>query len=309
MESAYKKLLEKQGYKFIGEHSASKICTWTRKSLRNEGFCYKQKFYGIRSHMCAQISVSVNFCQNDCIYCWRERHNSPFEQIDEPKQIIENAIIAQRALISGYGGYAKVNKKKLKEAQNPAHFAISLTGETLAYPKINELITDLKKRNYTSFIVTNGQMPEVLEKLEMPTQLYISLSAPNEELFKEINRPSLKDGWKKLMKSMKILKKLKDKTRTTIRLTMIKNLNMIHPEEYAKIIEMANPTFLEVKAYMFIGASKERLSLENMPYHEEIVAFANELSKHCPYKIIDEQKASRVVLMMKEDRKDRLMKF
>ena len=46
-----------------------------------------------------------------------------------------------------------------------------------------------------------------------------------------------------------------------------------------------------------------------MPLHEEIRAFANQICKYCGYKIIDEQKESRVVLMMKKDRKDRIMKF
>ena len=40
-----KKLMEKQGYRFIGNHSAVKTCEWTKKSLINKGSCYKQKFY------------------------------------------------------------------------------------------------------------------------------------------------------------------------------------------------------------------------------------------------------------------------
>ena len=47
-----KKTMEKQGYRFIGDHSIIKICRWTKKSLRNEGECYKNKFYGIPSWRC-----------------------------------------------------------------------------------------------------------------------------------------------------------------------------------------------------------------------------------------------------------------
>ncbi|RLE41207.1 4-demethylwyosine synthase TYW1, partial [Candidatus Woesearchaeota archaeon] len=49
-----RKVLEKQQYAFIGRHSAIKICYWTKKSLLDEGVCYKQQFYGIKSHRCCQ---------------------------------------------------------------------------------------------------------------------------------------------------------------------------------------------------------------------------------------------------------------
>src|SRR3990167_5776570 len=65
-----KKILEKQGYRTIGKNSAIKICNWTRKSLRDEGVCYKQQFYNIKSHLCAQISCSLFNCQNKCIHCF-----------------------------------------------------------------------------------------------------------------------------------------------------------------------------------------------------------------------------------------------
>ncbi|MBW3000150.1 4-demethylwyosine synthase TYW1, partial [Candidatus Woesearchaeota archaeon] len=108
----YKKLLEKQHYSFVGEHSAVKTCTWTKKSLKDEGVCYKQQFYGINSHRCVQISVTVNFCDLSCVYCWRDRFNFPFEKIDEPKEVIEKSILAQRKLLSGLGGFEKLNKGK-----------------------------------------------------------------------------------------------------------------------------------------------------------------------------------------------------
>ena len=48
---------------------------------------------------------------------------------------------------------------------------------------------------------------------------------------------------------------------------------------------------------MYVGASRQRLQIENMPFHEDVKAFAQQLEKHCDYKIVDEQKISRVVLM------------
>jgi len=314
-KDAYKKELENQQYRFIGEHSAVKICTWTKKSLRDQGVCYKQKFYGINSHRCCQISVTVNFCDQECVFCWRKRHNEPFSEfsnIDDPKEIIDNAIKYQRLLLSGMGGNEKVkNKQKLKEAQNPIHFAISLTGETLYYPKLSELIKEIKKRGYSSFVVTNGQLPEVTAKLEPPTQLYLTVAAPTKQLYKKVCNPANKDYWERLNRSLETLKdmRLKKKTRTAIRLTLVKGYNMVKPEEYAKLVAKAEPDFLEVKAYMFVGASRQRLEKENMPYHKDIVEFANKIAENFDYKIIDEQPESRVVLMMKADKKDRVMSF
>ncbi|MBI5397872.1 4-demethylwyosine synthase TYW1 [Candidatus Woesearchaeota archaeon] len=310
MNQEYKKLLQKQHYEFIGDHSAVKVCEWTKKSLRAGGHCYKQKFYGIRSHQCVQMTVAVNFCDLDCVYCWRERNNSPFTVIDDPKTLIDNAIRAQRKQLSGFGGNENTKgSKKLDESKFPIHFAISLNGENLYYPQLGELIAEIRRRGGSSFLVTNGQLPEVLAKLELPTQLYISIDSPNPELQKEITRALRPDSWEKLMQSLDILRELKGKTRTVLRITCIKGMNMVEPAGYARLIERAKPDFVEVKGYMFIGASRERLSIKNMPLHAEILQFSEEIAKECGYKLIDEQPASRVALLMKEDVPWRMMNF
>jgi len=301
--SALKSLLEKQKYSFIGNHSAIKVCAWAKKSLLNEDFCYKEKFYGIKSHQCCQISTTIGFCQNRCIFCWRPIEYTVGIEIkdeDNPKNIVENAVKAQQKQISGIKGNSKVNLKKFKEAQEPQHFAISLSGEPLISKKLNSLIRELKKRGKTTFVVTNGLLPERLRKIETPTQLYISLDAPNEELFLKIDRPVIKNAWKKLNRSLEILKELKKKTRTVIRITLIKGMNIAEPENYAKLIKKAEPDFVEVKAYMLVGFSRQRMAIENMPRHYEIKDFANEILKYLPgYKLVDEKKESRVVLLAK----------
>ena len=69
-------------------------------------------------------------------------------------------------------------------------------------------------------------------------------------------------------------------------------------EQYAKLIEKAAPKFVEIKAYMFVGASRQRLSIENMPRHHEVKEFTEEILKHLKnYKLKDEKKESRVVLL------------
>ena len=42
----------------------------------------------------------------------------------------------------------------------------------------------------TTMLVTNGTLPKVIENLDtLPTQLYVSVDAPNKEVFDEICRP------------------------------------------------------------------------------------------------------------------------
>lgn len=289
--------LEEMGYRFIGNHSAVKICEWTRNAIRGDNFCYKQKFYGIDSHRCLQISPSVFSCTHNCLYCWRAtRFDKKFpRKLDKPKDIIDNAITEQRKLLQGFWG-GKCDKKKLREAMNPGQVAISLVGEPCLYPKLPELVDEVLRRKMTAFVVSNGTIPEMIKKLlnHQPTNMYITLPAPNEKIYKKTCRPMIKDGWKRIMESLSMLKEF---NRSVIRLTLVKGLNFLKPEEYAKIIEEAEPNFLEVKSFMAVGGSRKYLKYEDMPLHNEIKKFAKEIEKASNYKIKDEKPDSRVVLL------------
>ncbi len=304
-----RKLLEKQQYAFIGRHSAVKICSWTKKSLLGDGFCYKQKFYGIRTHLCCQMSPSINFCSNKCLFCWRPIEYTEGKEIegeiDSPDELVKNSIEMQQRQLAGFKGNSKVNMKKFEEAQEPMHFAISLAGEPTAYPRLKEFIEELHKLGKTTFVVSNGMNPDVIKEIE-PTQLYISIAAPNKEIMKKINQPELDDYWERFNKS---LENLQEKKRGTLRITLIKEWNMVEPENYAKLISKAQPKFVEVKAYMNVGFSKQRFGMEHMPRHEEVREFAEKIADCAGMKIIDEKKESRVVLLMKEDFDGRVMKF
>ncbi len=311
LSSEIKKNLEKQQYRVVGRHSAVKICAWTKKSIIDEGVCYKEQFYGIKAHQCCQMTPCL-YCCNNCVYCWRDistLNSVNFKEVpDEPKEIIDWCIEEQRGLLNGFPGNPKTNMKKFKEAQNPRFFAISLSGEPTLYPKLDEMIKEHKKRKNCTFLVTNGLYPKHIEKLNnLPTQLYVSLDAPNSQIYKKIDRPMLKDAWERLNKTLELLPSLK--TRATLRLTLVKGYNMRNEKEYAELIKKANPLFVETKAYMFVGSSRQRLSLENMPRHNEIMDFAKKICEHSGYKIIDEKANSRVALLMKDDFKGRVMKF
>jgi tRNA wybutosine-synthesizing protein 1 len=183
--------------------------------------------------------------------------------------------------------------KKFREAENPKHVAISLVGEPTLYPYLPDLIKEFTRKGLTTFLVSNGTIPEMIEVVE-PTQLYISLSSCTKEMYKKINRP-YGDFWDYILKSLKILSS-KD-TRTVIRLTLAKNTNMHYPEKYAHLINIARPDFIEVKAYMHLGYSRKRLSRESMPSHEEILQFSTDIAKHTQYDIVDQSEISRVVLL------------
>jgi len=179
------------------------------------------------------------------------------------------------------------------------------------YPRLTELIKEYKKKGFSTFVVSNGLLHERIEKLldEPPTQIYISVDAPNEELFNIIDRPIIKNAWQELLKTLGMLSQLRERMRTVLRFTLIKGFNIVHPEQWAEIITLSNPMFVEVKAYMWVGMSRERLEQSNMPSHEEVKQFALEIAKYADYKLIDEHEPSRVVLLMKEDFEERIMRF
>ncbi|MDD3985207.1 MAG: 4-demethylwyosine synthase TYW1 [Methanobacterium sp.] len=295
------KALEKKGYRFAGnlKHAAAKVCHWTKKSLLDEGVCYKEKFYGIESHRCLQMSPSIPFCHQKCLFCWRDISITKTEwdeNFDEPKVIIDDCIAVQRNLLCGFFGNSLVNKKKLKESQTPRNAAISLAGEPMLYPGINDLISEFIHRNFTTFLVTNGMTPSKLENLEKePTQLYISLDAPNKEVYNKLCQPQISKGWELLNKSLDLLSSFN--CRKVLRTTCVKDYNMKNPEEYADIIKKSNPDFIEIKAYMYVGSSRDRLLLENMPSFNDVQNFAESIGRLCDREIVNSASESRVVLL------------
>lgn len=288
-----KQLSDLKGY-YIFNHSAVKTCLWLKKSLRDEGVCYKQKFYGIESHRCLQMTPAL-LCNQFCIHCWRPLELlKDFKGWDEPEKIFEESLKAQKRLLSGFYGTEGINRLKLKEAEKPNQVAISLIGEPTLYPNLPELIECYKKHGFTTFLVTNGTNPEMIRKVS-PTQLYISLTAYNEESHLALNRPP-KSYWERILESLRAMKEVK--SRKVIRLTLIKGINMDEKalDYFDKLIRIAEPDFVEAKAYMFLGYSRLRLKLENMPEHKDIVDFSKKMERR-GYEILDESEPSRVCLL------------
>jgi len=322
-----KDLLKKQHYEIVGknEHSAVQVCRWTKKSLRDEGACYKEKFYGIKSHLCCQMTPSL-YCPNKCVHCWRAIEYTTGKKIpgkvDSPSDIIEGCIKAQRKLLQGFNidksskkkQLSRANQKKLKEAQEPMQLAISLSGEPTNYPYVGELIKELRERGKTSFLVTNGLYPEKLKKLlkenQLPTQLYVSINSPNEESYNKFHRSSIKNAWEKLNESLELMRIMKGKTRTVFRMNLVKDLNMFpkQAKEYAQLIKKSEPKFIEIKGFMSVGFARERLGYDRMPTNKEMEDFIDVLIKELhniglkDYKLLDSHEFSRAYVLG-EDRK------
>lgn len=301
-----KKKLKKQQYGIVGNHSAVKICGWTKNMIRGKGGCYKLKFYGIMSNQCMQMTTSMS-CANRCTFCWRD-YKSPVSkewksdwEIDEPEFILNESLKNHHKLLTGFKGKTNPNpnKEPYEKSKIVKHVALSLTGEPILYPKINELIDLFNERGISTFLVTNAQYPEQIKSLKPITQLYLSLDAPDSILLKKIDIPLFKDYWERLQKSLEYLKQKKQ--RTCIRLTLVKGMNMVSPEKYGELLNKASPDFIEVKAYMHVGASIERLPRSAMPTHEEVMTFSKELIKYLPdYELVSEHIPSQVVMIAKK---------
>jgi len=299
-----KSLLKKHGYHLAGTHSAVKTCLWLNKSIRNAGACYKSKFYGMNSHRCIQMTPTL-VCNHRCLHCWRAVE-VPVEVPpvwDSPQEIVKGVFNEHRRLVSGYGGSEFMDKSRWKEAFAPKHVAISLSGEPTIYPYLPELIEEFHKNDLTTFVVTNGTNPEMVEKIR-PTQLYISLNAPDENTYEKACSP-LGNSWGNITQSLDILKR--SSTRTAVRITLTKGVNMTDPGGYARLIEFAEPDYVELKAYMHLGFSRKRLSQENMPSHDEVLDFSRKVAKELDYCIADDSRGSRVVLLSKDGTKSNII--
>jgi tRNA wybutosine-synthesizing protein 1 len=309
MPDELKSKLEKQGYHLLGKRGAYKACQWQKKSLLQSDVCYKEKFYGLASHRCVQMTPVVDKCTQNCQFCWRITPNDigvSWDQVnvsmDDVVPVVELMDAVLMANLRSLGGYnpdagAAVPMTKYLEAREPKHVAISLAGEPTLHPLISELIEEIHSRNMTSFLVTNGTRPEVIQKMSEPTQLYVTLAAPNEKIYKKICRPGIMSGWNNILESQEILQSLS--CRTVNRLTMVADENMYDPRAYSNLILRGEPDFVEVKGYMHLGSSRVRLGSANAPSHREIRSFSKKLVDLTGYYLSDEQTESRVVLLTK----------
>jgi len=233
----------------------------------------------------------------------------PSHLVDDPEVIVHSLLEERRKLIVGYYGKSDINQSKLDESLFPEHYAISLSGEPTMYPKLPQLIKYLFRLKATKsiFLVTNGKEPEMLYRLAdenaLPTQIYLSTNASTKNMFFKINGPKHKDAWERWQRSLKFISQAK--TRTVLRFTLIRNFNNESRfyDDFAKIIETGQPHFVEIKSYMHIGMSTNRLEQSNMLEMDEVRTFGRGLaSQLSSYMMMDESVVSRIVVLQNQKR-------
>ena len=276
--------LTKQGYQIVGSHSGVKICRWTKSALRGRGSCYKYSFYGIRSHLCMETTPSLS-CSNKCVFCWRHGTNPVGTtwrwKVDPPELIFSGVKEGHYKKIKMMKGVPGVRAERFQEAMRIRHCALSLVGEPIFYPHINEFLGMLHKERISSFLVCNAQHPDQLAALDHVTQLYVSIDASNKESLRKIDRPLHRDFWERFQKCLEILREKRHMQRTVFRLTLVKGFNIDDEAVgYADLVEKALPGFVEVKGVTYCGTSTSSsagLSMSNVPFYEEVCAFVEAL--------------------------------
>ncbi|NYT04833.1 MAG: 4-demethylwyosine synthase TYW1 [Methanomicrobiales archaeon] len=289
--------LVRQGYHFFSPASSAalKPCMWTVRALRGGETCYKQRFYGIESHRCVQMTPTLK-CNQRCLFCWRSmEHEVTEEEEIDPAAILAGIHRLQKKGLSGHKISPLVTPEKWDEAMRPANIAISLSGEPTCYSRLPELVDMLGDAGFSTFLVSNGTRPHVLSDCR-PFQLYVSLDAPDEAVYRKLCRP-VEDTWEQVQESLSLL----GTRRSAIRITLVAGWNDAAPERYARMIQDSGARYVEVKGYMHVGYSRLRLSRDCMPDHARVAAFAQSIAKYCDYTCIDESPVSRVVCLERRD--------
>ncbi|TKA75200.1 hypothetical protein B0A49_05562 [Cryomyces minteri] len=303
--------LTKQGYTIVGSHSGVKICRWTKSALRGRGSCYKYSFYGIKSHLCMETTPSLS-CSNKCVFCWRHGTNPVGTtwrwQVDPPEAIYAGVTAGHYRKIKMMKGVPGVRAERFAEAMRIRHCALSLVGEPIFYPHINEFTALLHADRISSFLVCNAQHPDQLAALKPVTQLYVSIDASNKESLRKIDRPLHRDFWERFTRCLDILRAKRLTQRTVFRLTLVKGFNIDDEAEgYADLVARGLPCFVEVKGVTYCGTSTSAaagLTMQNVPFYGEVCAFVDALvaalarrSLDPPYGIAAEHAHSCCVLI------------
>jgi len=305
--------LEKMNYALVGETSAVQICLWTKNALRGDGVCWKEKFYGISSAGCCQMTPAVMWCENQCLHCWRPIElnlGTELPVVDDPVEILDGIVEARKKLLMGFKGREGIDLKKFEEALEPKLYTTSLSGEPTLYPRLGEMFEEIRRRGAVSFLVTNGLNPDVIANLStLPTQITVSTNAPNEELFKIWHRSTKKDAWNVFNKTLDVIKSLKGKVRRVIRLTLVekgkegifKNVTNMTDEnvvEYCDLIRKAEPDFIHIDGFKSVGYARERMGYDKQPWFADVKNYALKIAKNLDgYEIKGEDERSCIVCL------------
>lgn len=295
--------LHRQGYNFIAPTSSAAVkpCMWCKRALRGGDQCYKHQFYGIESWRCVQMTPTLR-CNQRCLFCWRSmEHEITSETELTPEQIVVAIPRMQKKGLSGDKPWTDPARWEIATS-HPNQYAISLSGEPTLYSCLPELIALLRNAGNSVFVVSNGTVPQMIQKIR-PTQLYLSLDAADLAGYTTLCRPvgSPETMWNNIQTSLSLLRhKEVDGIRTALRTTLVKGYNDRDPEGIASLVREATPRYVEIKGYMYLGYSRMRLPETAAPAMDEIRTFARAVAEHANYQILDENAPSRVICLVRE---------
>lgn len=296
--------------------------------------------YGIASHRCMEMTPSLA-CANKCVFCWRH-HDNPVGtsftwEVDEAAQLLREALAAHRSMINEARGIQGALAERVAEGMEPRHCALSLVGEPIMYPRINQFVHELHLRRISSFLVTNAQFPDALRALRPVTQLYLSIDAPTKEQLQvrrpparprrasrtsrapayaarvhrgrcrlqAVDRPIFEDFWERFLECIRILAEKPE--RTVFRLTLVNGWNLDQIGAYAELVALGRPDFVEIKGVTYCGKSDASpLTIKNCPFHEEVRKYSADLcARICAaggsYGVASEHAHSNSVLLARSD--------
>lgn len=314
--------LRKMNYALVGETSAVQICRWTKNSIRGDGECWKEKFYGISCARCCQFSPSVMWCENQCLHCWRPIEmnlGTELPKVDDPVEILDGIVEARKELLEGFRGREGIDMKKFEDALEPKLYTTSLSGEPTLHPRIGEMFTEIRRRGAVSFLVTNGLNPSVLRGFsdeELPTQITVSTNAPNKKLFDIWHRSTKPNAWEVFNETLDVIREMKGRVRRVIRLTLVDvgeegkfndttNMSEENVGEYCDLIRKAEPDFVHVKGYKSVGYARPRMGYDNQPWFDAVKDYALKMNdKLDDYEVGAEDERSCVVCLKRKDGMD-----
>ena len=245
--------------------------------------------------------------------------------MDPPEMLVEGALQNHYKMIKQMRGVPGVLPERFEEGFQVRHCALSLVGEPIMYPEINTFTELLHEKGISSYLVTNAQFPEEMKTLKPVTQLYISIDASTKDALKAVDRPLNRDFWERFTSCIEQLALRLE--RTVFRLTLgrpkdyiqvtylnctihdfglhissfylVKGWNAEEIDNYAKLVLMGKPDFIEVKGVTYCGTSKaSKLTMENVPWHEEVIFFVQKLADQLPdYEIACEHEHSNCILI------------
>ncbi len=187
------------------------------------------------------VSTEKKTCSFDCVYCQLGRTVNPVikrKVFVKPDDFVKELILAKKLLRES------TLEKGLDEKELPIDY---ITFSGLAEPTLAENLSELVKVVHQNMsqpiaILTNSSLmtrEDVLKDLLLFDVVVAKIDAPNELLFKKINRPFVNYGIEKIIEQIKLFSK-KFKGRLELQIMFIDN-NKYFAKELADIARDIKP--------------------------------------------------------------------